>query len=350
MSTMPETLPLPPLTPDGLLGVPLRTGEEPDRIVVIRFHAFGDTAITFPALGALRRRLPGARLDVVTDVRSADLVAAHRDVTGVFAFDTRQSRGRKGAALLRVAFALRRRRVPALLDLQRNRWSTLLRRLLRPGAWAAFDRHAPQTALTRYLDAVERLGLGRLSPVLEPCAMKNLADEARSRLAAAGGDPSRPIVCLNPAGGWATKQWPIEHYAELGRRLSREGCQLMTLSTAPVPERFATLRMALGEKLIDLSGRTSAGAALALVALSSVVVSDDSGLMHVAWVQGVPTVALFGASRSVWSRPEGPKSNGFYSEDLSCGACLQPVCARGDLHCLTRVSVEDVLSRCLPFV
>ena len=347
---MPEALPLPPLTPDGLLGVPLRAGEEPDRIVVIRLHAFGDTAITFPALGALRRRLPGVRLDVVTDVRSADLFAAHRDVAGVFAFDTWLSKGRKGAALLRVALALRWRRVPAVLDLQRNRWSLLLTRLLQPGAWAAFDRHAPQTALTRYLDAVEKIGLGRLPPVLEPCPKRELLDEARSRLAAAGWDPSRPIVCLNPAGGWETKQWPIERYAELGRRLTRDGCQLMALAAAPVPERFLALRKALGEKLIDFSGRTSPGAALALVSLASLVVTDDSGLMHLAWVQGVPTVALFGASRSVWSRPEGTRSSGFYSEDLSCGACLQPVCARGDLHCLVRVNVETVLSRCLPFV
>jgi ADP-heptose:LPS heptosyltransferase len=124
----------------------------------------------------------------------------------------------------------------------------------------------------------------------------------------------------------------------------------MALAAAPVPERFLALRKALGEKLIDFSGQTSPGAALALVSLASLVVSDDSGLMHLGWVQGVPTVALFGASRSVWSRPEGSRSSGFYSEDLSCGACLQPVCARGDLHCLVRVTVEEVLSRCLPFV
>jgi len=347
---MPATLPVPPFTPDGVIGVPLGAGEEPDRIVVIRLHAFGDTAITFPALGALRRRLPGVRLDVVTDVRSADLFAAHRDVAGVWAFDTRLPKVQKGAALLRVALALRRRRVPALLDLQRNRWSRLLTRLLRPRAWAAFDRHAPRTALTRYLDAVEKIGLGRVSPVLEPFAGNELIQNARARLASAGRDPSRPLVCLNPAGGWETKHWPIERYAELGRRLSREGCQLMALSAAPVPERFTALRRALGEELIDFAGRTTPGAALALVSVASLVVSEDSGLMHLAWVQGVPTVALFGSSRSAWSRPEGPRSSGFYSEDLSCGACMQPVCARGDLLCLMRVSVEDVLGKCLPLL
>ncbi len=344
---MPEPFPVPPFTPDGVIGVPLLPGEEPERVVVIRLHAFGDTAITFPALGAIRRRLPGVRLDVVTDVRSENLFAAHRDVSGVFAFDTWQSKGRKGAELLRIALALRFHRVPAVLDLQRNSWSRLLTRLLRPRAWAAFDRHAPRTALTRYLDAAEKLGLGRLSPVLEPHGRVELIDEARARLADAGRDPSRPLVCLNPAGGWETKQWPIDRYVELGRRLLGEGCQIVALSASPVPERFVELRKGLGDGLLDLTGRTSGSEALAIVSLASLAVSDDSGLMHLAWVQGVPTIGLFGASRSAWSRPEGPRSTGFYSEDLSCGACMQPVCGRSDLLCLVRVTVDDVFRTCL---
>jgi heptosyltransferase-2 len=347
---MREAPSVPPFTPDGVMGVPLRAGEEPDRIVVIRLHAFGDTAITFPVLGALRKRLPAARLDVVTDVRSADLFAGHRDVDSVHAFDTRLPKGRKGAALLRVALSLRRRRVPAVLDLQRNRWSRLLTRLLRPRAWAAFDRHAPRTALARYLDAVEKIGLGRLAPVLEPFGRDELTRDAGARLAEAGRDPSRPLVCLNPAGGWETKQWPIDRYVELGRRFLRDGCQIMALSAAPVPERFLEIRRALGGGLLDFAGRTSPGTALALVSFASLVVSDDSGLMHLAWVQGVPTIALFGSSRSAWSRPEGPRSGGFYSEDLSCGACMQPACGRGDLHCLVRVRVEDVLEKSRPWI
>ncbi len=346
MATVTDAVPVPPLSPDGLLGVPLAAGEEPDRIVVVRLHAFGDTAITFPLLAALRRRLPQVRLDVVTDVRSAGLFEAHRDVDGVFPYDTRRSRWRKGASVLRIALRLRRGPVPAVLDLQRNRWSRLLTRLLVPRAWAAFDRHAPRTALTRYLDAAEKLGLGRLEPVLSPHAREELLREARGRLMRSGWDPARPLVCLNPAGGWETKQWAIGRYAELGRRLAAEGCQLMALSSAPVPPRFTALREALRGLLLDFAGQTTPGEAVALVSLASLVVCDDSGLMHLAWVQGIPVVALFGATRSVWSRPEGAQSVGFYSEDLPCGACMQPACARGDVHCLSRVGVEEVLVAC----
>ncbi|MEO8587232.1 MAG: glycosyltransferase family 9 protein [Acidobacteriota bacterium] len=340
--------PVAPFTPDGILGVPLAAGASPKRIVVIRLHAFGDTAITFPLLGALRRRLPDARLDVVTDVRSADLFRAHRDVDRVVSFDARLPKYRKGAAVLRAALALRTRAVPAVLDLQRNRWSLFLTRLLSPAAWAGFDRHAPKTALTRYLDAADALGLGRPEPVLAPHARDELRRAAKERLARAGWEGG-PLVCLNPAAGWETRQWPVARWVELAKRLDAGGCRLVLLAATPVPPRFVALREALGgalrEPLLDFTGQTAGGEALALVAHASLAVSEDSGLMHLAWVQGVPTLALFGATRSAWSRPEGPRAYSFTSEDLSCGACMQPVCARGDLHCLARVSVDDVESR-----
>lgn len=337
--------PVPPFTPDGVLAKPLSPGTEPRRLVVIRLHAFGDTAITFPLLAALKRRRPAQCLDVVTDVRSRELFEAHRDVDGVFAFETRQGRIPKGLAVLRTAAALRRRRVPAVLDLQRNRWSRLLTRLLVPGAWAAFDRHAPKSALARYVEAADVLGLAPGDSVFAPHARPELVLAARKRLGLAGWDGTSPLVCLNPAGGWETKQWPLERYIALGQRLESAGCRLLTLSAAPVPPRFLALREALSPGLLDLTGGTTPSEALALVSLTSLVVSDDSGLMHLAWVQGVPTLALFGSSRAAWSRPEGPRSTGFYSEDLACGACMQPTCARVDLLCLRRVGVDEVFQR-----
>lgn len=337
--------PVPPFSPDGVLSRPLAPGAAPDRLVVIRLHAFGDTAITFPLLAALKRDHPSLRLDVVTDVRSRELFEAHRDVDGVYAFETRRTRVPKGLSLLAVAARLRRRNVPAVLDLQRNRWSRLLTRLLAPRAWAAFDRHAPKTALTRYREAADALGLPGGVPVLAPHARAELVAAARERLRTAGWDGSSPLVVLNPAGGWETKQWPLERFVALGRRLERDGCRLVALSPSPVPPRFSALGEALRPTLLHLAGRTTPGEALALVSLASLAVSEDSGLMHLAWVQGVPTLALFGSSRAAWSRPEGPRAAGFYSEDLACGACMRPTCARGDLLCLDRVGVEDVYGR-----
>ena len=341
--------PVPPFEAEGVVSHRHASPFAPDRIVVVRLHAFGDVAITFPVLAALRRRLPRARMTVVTDPRNADLVRAHRAVDTVIPIDARASRPARTLAVIAAAARIRFEGRPALLDLQRNEVSRALTRLVAPRAFAAFDRFAPRTALSRYLEATEAIGFPGLAPILEPHATEGAIHSARMRLAAMGAVPGSPLACLNPAGGWETKQWPLARYVELGRQLEARGWRLLALGSSPVSPRHAALREALGPNLVDLAGQTSASEALALVSLASLVVSDDSGLMHLAWVQGVPTIALFGSSRSVWSRPEGPGSTVFTSDDLACGACMQPSCSRGDQLCLERVSVGDVLER-IPLV
>lgn len=344
-ATSSPLFPIPLFEAEGVLAGEPASSTGPDRIVVIRLHAFGDVAITFPVLAALGRRVPRARLTVVTDPRNADLVRAHRAVDAVIAIDARASRPARTVAVIAAAARIRLRGRPIVLDLQRNEISRTFTRLVAPRKFAAFDRFAPQTALTRYVEAAEVIGFPGLSPVLEPHATEGAILLARARIAAMGASHGRPLVCLNPAGGWETKQWPLDRYVELGRRLDALGWQLLALGSSPVSPRHSALREALGSRLLDLVGRTSASEALSLVSLASLVVSDDSGLMHLAWVQGVPTIALFGSSRSVWSRPEGPRSSSFTSEDLECGACMQPSCSQGDRLCLERVSADDVLER-----
>jgi lipopolysaccharide heptosyltransferase II len=334
-----------PLRPEGTIGRPLR-GVEPRRVVLIRLQAFGDAAATLPVVAALRDRYPACRLDVVTGPATAPLFEARADVDDVLTLDARSARARRLADALRLGGRLRRPRADAVIDLQRSRLSRFLTLLARPRGWVAFDRFAPLPGLSRYLDAVDHVGLGRLEPVYAARPKPSCAAKARALLASAGRDPSRPLVCLNPAGGWPTKQWPLERYAELGARLAGElGAQIVILGEGAARARLEELSRRLAGCVLDFVGRTTPDVAMALVAEADLVVSDDSGLMHLGWAQGVPAIALFGASRAAWSRAVGPRSTGFYSEDLACGACMQPVCARGDLLCLDRVGVEDVMGK-----
>jgi ADP-heptose:LPS heptosyltransferase len=338
-------VPVPPLEPEGLLARPIAPGGTPRRLVIVRLHAFGDTVLLFPLLAGLAERFPKCRLEVVTGPASADLFRARADVHAVHVLDARTGRLARYVAAFRLGRALRNEPLDALLDLQRSRPTRLLRLALRPRAFGVFDRFAPRHALERYLDALEACGLP-VAPVFAPRTGPEAAMRARSLLAGAGRDSARPLVILNPAGGWETKQWPLEKWVALGRALvSSHGAQLLFLGSGEGASRVAALAKDLEPNAIDLTGRTTPAEAMALVAECAAAVSEDSGLVHLAWTQGVPTVALFGATRSTWSRPAGPASSGFYSEDLPCGACMTERCARGDVYCLTRISVEDVLAR-----
>ena len=101
----------------------------------------------------------------------------------------------------------------------------------------------------------------------------------------------------------------------------------------------------MGERLIDLVGQTSASEAFAVLRHATLVLSEDSGLMHMAWVSGVPTIALFGSTRSDWSRPLGDHSMFFDSSDLPCGNCMDAICRMGDIRCLTRITPEMVAGK-----
>jgi ADP-heptose:LPS heptosyltransferase len=111
-----------------------------------------------------------------------------------------------------------------------------------------------------------------------------------------------------------------------------------------IEARAQTLAAALGDSLLNLAGRTTAPEAMGIVQRAALVLTEDCGLMHMAWTSGVPTLALFGSSRHDWSAPLGPHSRCLHSGDLPCGSCMAAECRFGDVHCLTRYTPERVVA------
>jgi heptosyltransferase-2 len=328
----------PPMVAEGLHAEPI-VGE-PLRIVVIRFHAFGDTAIALPAVSAIADRWPRARIEVVTDPRSAGLFAAWQDVDRVWPLDRYVPRPQRVVRLLQLAAALRVDEIDVVLDWQNNRSSRILRRLSGAAAWAGFDRFAPRHHLDRELDSIAAAGLGELAPV-HARRIRHPVDGAVDELL---DGLAGPLGVLNPAGGYPTRNWPLDRWVSVGRELTRtHGIRWLVLGTGPMIGRVRQLRDAL-PGVVDLTERTTPSTALGVIARCKLMISEDGGLMHLAWVQGVPTIGLLGSSRATWGRPLGPHARWFGSEDLPCGPCHAPACARGDLHCLDRVGVADVVA------
>lgn len=158
-----------------------------------------------------------------------------------------------------------------------------------------------------------------------------------------GWDGHRPLVVLNPAGLWITRNWPIENYVAFAQRwLSQESVTFLVLGNDRVALKAAHLSEKLGSALINLVNKTSLDEAFAILLHTSLIITEDSGLMHMAWALGIPVVALFGSSRHDWSSPTGAGNRTFHSGDLECGACMAPTCRFGDIRCLARVSPDQV--------
>ncbi|MDZ7343290.1 MAG: glycosyltransferase family 9 protein, partial [candidate division KSB1 bacterium] len=192
---------------------------------------------------------------------------------------------------------------------------------------------------------IEALGLGSASISAE-LKLKNKF-LGLDILKAAGWNPADELIVLNPAGGFPTKNWPLQNYAEFAQLWLREKnarAQFLVLGVGAMAERAQFLKKRLGPNLIDLARRTTPGEAYAIIQKTHLVVSEDSGLMHMAWISGIPTVALFGSSRSDWSAPLGEYSICLSSADLPCGECMATVCRFGDVHCLTRYTPKMVFT------
>jgi heptosyltransferase II len=152
---------------------------------------------------------------------------------------------------------------------------------------------------------------------------------------------------LNPAGFSPARAWPTARYIEFARLwIERHPQSQIVLLLMPSKRAKATeISTALGERCIDLTGRADQLEAFAIVGRARLVLSEDSGLMHMAWTQGTPTLALFSDSRRDWSAPQGSWSDCLDSSDLPCGPCGLEICKFGDNRCLTRYSAAQVLER-----
>jgi ADP-heptose:LPS heptosyltransferase len=328
------------------------TGQQsPKRVLAIRLQAMGDVMGTLPYLQDLRNNLPAAvELDFLTreetDGIAKDLVLFDR----VIPIGGGRSHKRQLIRTILLLPWLLSRRYDVIIDLQHNDISGLVRKVLRPKAWSVFDRYSPIHGGERYRLTIEAAGLGPNN--LEPNFRLRNEDAGRVLLKGAGWKDGEPLVLLNPAGAFETRNWEMQKWVEFSRLwlVDFPKTRFLVLGTPFIAAKAAFLQQELGEKLIDLVGLTTPGEAFAVLQEVELVLSEDSGLMHMAWTSGVPTMALFGSTRTDWAKPLGAHSFYLDSTDLDCGSCMSAVCKFGDNRCMTRYSAYDVYRHCFSLI
>ncbi len=147
------------------------------------------------------------------------------------------------------------------------------------------------------------------------------------------------------------KRWPAAHFAALAGSLDLPVILLGSGKEAGLCDEIAApVNTAQPEKCLNLAGKTSLLQALSLIAACHGMVSNDSGLMHVAAAFGVPQVAIFGSSSPLHTPPLNQqatviwlKTDSAYQPPLDCAPCFARVCPLGHTRCLNDISAEQVL-------
>jgi heptosyltransferase II len=154
-------------------------------------------------------------------------------------------------------------------------------------------------------------------------------------------DPAPLALCPGAEYGPA-KRWPETHYAELARGWLAEGGAVWLFGSDKDRPVCQEINRLAGDRCRDLSGRTSLGQAIDLLGEAAAVVSNDSGLMHVAAALGRPLVALYGSSDPAFTPPLSEDSR-VLTLGLACSPCFKRRCPLGHTRCLTELGVERVV-------
>lgn len=180
-------------------------------------------------------------------------------------------------------------------------------------------------------------------PAIEPPRLAVRVADVQAAMQALGVQKSaqRKVLALCPGAEFGpAKQWPTVHFAELGRQFAREGWDIWLFGSerdrAITEGVGATCRMAT-----NLVGRTTLEQAVDLMSLADAVVSNDSGLMHVAAALDRPLVALYGSSDPGFTPPLNRRHR-VVSLGLSCSPCFKRECPLHTTACLVDMTFEQV--------
>jgi heptosyltransferase II len=168
-------------------------------------------------------------------------------------------------------------------------------------------------------------------------------ENRRHLLASLGLSTEKKIIGMMPGAEYGpAKQWPVGYYAELAARLVEDGKQVWILGS----DKEKTLGDLISQQysqVINLCGKTNLVDVIDLISCAEQVVSNDSGLMHVAAAVGVKVNVIYGSSTPAYTPPlTSEELKKIIYLDLSCSPCFKRVCPLGHTNCLNNIKVENV--------
>lgn len=322
-------------------------------VLAVRFSSIGDVLLTTPLLRALRRRHPGARVTVLTKATYAPLLSHNPHVDRVLATPPKQT-------LTGLAAELRAGHYTHLLDLHDSVRTRALR-ILVPGRWSTYPKHRLARALLihtkrnhyrearpvaeRYFSAARDLGVTPDGNPPEFFLAPEAEREVAAWFAAASLAPDRPIVALAPGAAHATKRWPVEHWRQLVSRIVDAGFQPVVVGGTDDAAVAAAVAQSDNGRVVNVAGRFGLQGTGALLQRSAVLVSGDTGVMHMATAVGTPVVALFGPTVRPFGFYPYTQRAQVLEIALGCRPCSSkggPRCPLGHHRCLREIDAGVV--------
>ena len=333
------------------------------KILVISPSWVGDCMLMQPMLMRLRQRHPDCRIEVFAPPWTEKLLRAMPEVHEVIANPFAH-----GALRLAARYQLGKQLRAAHYDqavVLPNSWKSALVPFfanipLRTGFVGEMRygllndaRKLDKQKLPLMVERFAQLAEAAQDEIPRPPANPKLAISKAQRDAALrklGLTLDQPVAAFCPGAEYGpAKRWPAAYYADIAQRLRQRGYAVWLIGSGkdkPVADEIDRLS---GAQCANLCGRTDLGDAIALLASARLVISNDSGLMHLAAALDRPMLALFGSSSPQFTPPLSAQAQ-VVRLDIECSPCFERECPLGHFNCMTRLTPDMVWDRLTPLL
>jgi lipopolysaccharide heptosyltransferase I len=323
----------------------------------------GDLVHTLPAVAALRRSFPEARIDWLVETRHREVLLDNPDVSALIEVDTlgwrrRLLSPRTWREIRASIAAIRKRRYDFVLDLQGTIKSSVSAFLARSDRRIGFTTsHLKERAaallytervranggrphvIDRHLRLLSALDIEteeRRFPISVPPMTEAAVERELERMGLSD------FVLMNPGGSWVTKRWSPERFGRLASAIEREWKLQSLVVWGPGEEAMAREVVDASSGAARLAPSTTVRELVPYIRRARLFVSGDSGPLHLASACGVPAVGIFGPTDAVQNGPFG-KGDEVVWKEVPCGPCYRKRCPGYGNVCLTSIQVEEVL-------
>lgn len=326
------------------------------RVLIVAPSWVGDALMSQPLLTLLKQQEPEATIDVLGPGWALPIYRRMPEVSGTIespfahgelALGKRWRLGRKLAAGYDRAYVLpnsfKSALVPAFARIPRRiGFVGEARQPLLTDA-RALDKQALPRMVERFAFLAGPRDAALAHPVPRPHLHVSAA-ERNALLARLGLVSGQRIACFCPGAEYGpAKRWPPSRFAALARKLSALEYAVWVVGSDKERSLGEEIRADGGDAVVNLCGRTSLDDAVVALSCAAVVVSNDSGLMHVAAALDRPMVALYGSSSPGFTPPLSDAAR-IVRIDLPCSPCFQRVCPLGHFDCMMKLDPDLVLA------
>lgn len=321
------------------------------KIGLIRLSSLGDVILTTGITRELKRMLAASEITMITSSRYREIFKFNPYLNKTITLE-----GKKIKDLSRLIKRVRDEKLDVLVDLHLNPRSILISctswsrkklqysksRWLRSMMVFRKTQRSCDHIVTRYFKPFEKLGLESMH--LKPEVW--IDDETRKSMDFAVGKGEIPLVAVSPGAKRPTKIWPAEEYGRFCRLLiETKRTKIVIVGDRDDTEVANKIKNIVGEDIIDLTGKTSFLQLASVLERSAVLVTNDSGPMHMAVAVNTPVVAIFGPTVPEFGFAPLGERDKVIEKKLSCRPCSlhgSERCRENGFKCMRLITAEEV--------